>query len=467
MIRPAATLAASTIVLGLLSPLAPAAEPLAASGGYVAKKLPLPNDVLPSCMVVRADGSLVVGSMDGNVLVATDSDNDGQLDRYNRWAGTLPHWPLGLKADGDDLLIATRSAFLRLSDKDRDGWAERWLTLCDDWDVTKDHHDWTTGIARWPEGGWIVCPVTDDVRERPVKGRHHLRGKAVHVKPDGQVAIVAEGLRYPTGWTTRARDGKVFFTDNQGQQKTTCEIDQLVPGGWYGYASQADSPTGSGRPVVPPAVRIPYPWARSVNGLEFADTGGKFGPLEGQLILCEYNNRFILRASLEEVDGQTQGACYPFLENLLGPICVAFSPRGELYVGSLREPAWGGEPEQGAVYRVTDTGKRSFGIQELKAAHDGFRLTFFTPPADRTAATDPARYLVRRYHHVFQGAYHSPPVDEEVLHVASATLGADGQTVRLSLKEPLIPDRIYEVRTTLPNANPSAGHYTMNRVPKN
>ncbi|WP_406699860.1 hypothetical protein V5E97_13525 [Singulisphaera sp. Ch08] len=53
------------------------------------------------------------------------------------------------------------------------------------------------------------------------------------------------------------------------------------------------------------------------------------------------------------------------------------------------------------------------------------------------------------------------------MHVAKATLGPDGRTVRLSLKEPLIPDRIYEVRTTLPDANPGTCHYTMNRVPRN
>jgi glucose/arabinose dehydrogenase len=401
--------------------------------------------------------------MDGDIWRAVDTDRDGTLDTYRRWAGTLPHWPLGLLAEGDDLLVATRSALLRLSDRDKDGWAERWETLSDAWDVSRDHHDWTTGIARWPGGGWVVCPVTDDVRARDVQGRHHLRGKAVAIGKDGKTEVVAEGLRYPTGWATR-RDGAVFFTDNQGQQKTTCEIDRLVPGGWYGYPSQADPRNGPGTAVVTPIVRIPYPWARSVNGLAFADTGGRFGPLAGQLVLCEYNNRFLLRASLDEVNGQTQGACYPFLENLLGPLCLAFAPDGDLYVGSLREPAWGGEPEQGALYKVTFTGRPVFGIQEIKAMPAGFSLTFFTPPPDPSAATDPARYLVRRYHHVFQGSYHSPPVDEQALHVTSAALMADSRTLHLTLQEPLIADRIYEIRTTLP-ADPAIGHYTMSRVP--
>jgi len=458
-------------VVGIASSSAAAAEPrvVAVAAGYVARKLPLPPDVLPSCMAVRPDGTLMVGSMDGDVLLVNDSDHDPEAlpDHYTRWAGTLPHWPLGMRVEGADLLLSTRGALLRLSDRDHDGWAESWRTLSDAWDVSLDHHDWTTGIAAWRGGGWVVCPVTDDTRDRNVKGYHHLRGKAVHVAPDGRTEVLAEGLRFPTGWATRRRDGAVFFTDNQGQQKTTCEINRLEPGRWYGYPSRADSPSGPGTPYMPPVVRLPYPWARSVNGLEFADTGGAFGPVEGQLVLCEYNNRFILRASLETVDGEEQGACYPFLENLLGPLCLAFGPGGVLYVGSIREPSWGGEPEQGAIYRVTFTGRPGFGIQEVKARPDGFALTFFSPPADPSAATDRRRYLVRRYHHVFQGSYHSPPTDEENLNVSAVTPDptGDGRTLLITLREPPLADRIYEIRTTLPEANPFVAHYTMNRAP--
>ncbi len=321
-------------VIAGTSPGAAGPGPAVPPAGYVAKRLPLPPDVLPSCMTVRDDGTLVVGSMDGDIALVSDSDGDGTLDRYTRRAGTLPQWPLGLRAEGDDLLVAARGALLRLEGRDRDGRAERWSVVSDAWDVSRDHHDWTTGIARLPDGGWEVCPVTDDVRTKDITGRHHFRGKALRVAPDGSSRVLAEGLRYPTGWATRRKDDAVFFTDNQGQQKTTCEVDRLVPGGWYGYASQADPPSN------------------------------------------------------------------------------------------------------------------------------------FTPPADPSAATDPRHYRLRRYHHVFQGAYHSPPTAEQELQIESAALEPDGPTVRLTVGEAMIPDRIYELRTNLADAHPAVAHDTMNRVPR-
>ena len=456
----------SALLLGSIWPCSLATAQGLEAAGYRADRLPLPADVLPSCMAVRPDGTLAVGSMDGDVLLVVDEDGDGVPETYQRWAGTLPHWPLGMIAEGDDLVVSTRSALIRLSDGDGDGWAERWETISDAWDVSRDHHDWTTGIARRPDGSYVVSPVTDDVRERSVEGRHHLRGKAIAVDPeDGAVEVLAEGLRYPTGWATRP-DGAIVFTDNQGQQKTTCEINLLHPGTWYGYPSQDDPPSGPpGLESYSPSVRIPYPWARSVNGLAFAETGGHFGPIEGQLVLCEYNHRFLLRATLEEVDGATQGACYPFLGNLLGPLTLAFAPDGTLYVGSLREPAWGGEPEQGAIYRVRFTGAPSFGIAEVNAEADGFTLRFLGVPPEPGLVLDPARYALRRYRHVFQGSYHSPPTDVELLGVAEVVPGDDPDSVRLTLIEPHCADRIYEIRADLPGLEPDVAHYTMNRVP--
>lgn len=447
----------------LMLPLLIAAAP--PSIGYTARRLNLAADVLPSCMTTQPNGTIVIGSMDGDILQLRDTNSDGIPDSLHRWAGTLPHWPLGMMAEGDDLLVSTKSALLRLSDRDHDGWAERWRTVSDAWDVTKDHHDWTTGIVPWPKGGWIVAPATDDVRSKDVQGRHYLRGKAVHIAADGREEIIADGLRYVTGWAARPADGAIFFTDNQGQQKTSCEINRLVPGGWYGYPSKADVASTREQSYVTPTIRIPYPWARSVNGMTFVNAGGKFGPIDGQIILCEYNNKFLLRASLDEVNGTTQGAVYPFLDGLLGPVCLTFAPDGSLYVGNMRESAWGSEPEQGAIYRVAYDGKRPFGIREVKAIPGGFRIDFFDSIKARNDVAEAKTYRVRRFHHVFSGTYYSSVKDEETLTVQTVERGSDGTSVTIALAQPLIADRIYEIRVNLPDARPDMSFYTMTVVP--
>jgi hypothetical protein len=66
---------------------------------------------------------------------------------------------------------------------------------------------------------------------------------------------------------------------------------------------------------------------------------------------------------------------------------------------------------------------------------------------------------------VFQGSYHSPPTDVELLSVDEVEPGTDPRSVRLRLREPLIPGRIYEIRADLPGVEPDIAHYTMNRVP--
>ena len=357
---------------------------------------------------------------------------------------------------------------MRLCDDDGDGWAERWRTITDAWDVTRDHHDWTTGIARWPDGGLVVSPVTDDVRDPRHRGASLPPGQGDPGRPDdGAVDVLAEGLRYPTGWATRRGDGAVFFTDNQGQQKTTCEINRLVPGTWYGYPSQADPPDGPpdarrytpGGPHPVPLGTIGQRPCLRQHRRELRAAGRSACPLRVQQSLSPARHPGGRRRP--DAGGLLPVPRKPPRPDLRRPRART----ARLYVGSLREPAWGGEPEQGAIYQVRFTGTDGCGIREVTAEPDGFHVDFLAPP-DSTLAAEPDRYHVRRYHHVFQGSYHSPPTDEEDLHVASVRLAPDGRRVRLVLSEPLIPDRIYELRVNLPGADPDIAHYTMNRVPE-
>jgi hypothetical protein len=88
---------------------------------------------------------------------------------------------------------------------------------------------------------------------------------------------------------------------------------------------------------------------------------------------------------------------------------------------------------------------------------------------DKSAAATPANWSLSHYHYLYRQAYGSPQQDITPVKVTSATVSADGRTVRLKLPE-LRAGKIYELH----HANLSAAdgtaplhtsaYYTLNRV---
>jgi hypothetical protein len=177
-----------------------------------------------------------------------------------------------------------------------------------------------------------------------------------------------------------------------------------------------------------------------------------------------------VRADLERVNGQYQGACFPFWgKGLLGPLCLAFDRRGHLYVGSITEPGRMAQPDRGALYRIDFTGRVPFEIRSLHARPQGFRVVF-TRPADRRTARDPASYHVEHYRYEYTGAYGSPELDRTRVAVRRVNRAADGRSAELTT-DPLVRGRVYLVGA--PGVRSPAGEalvhptgaYTPNGVP--
>jgi hypothetical protein len=202
--------------------------------------------------------------------------------------------------------------------------------------------------------------------------------------------------------------------------------------------------------VTPPAIDIPHPWTRSVNGICFLDTpaalakdrGPLFGPFEGQLVGCEYDTRRLIRLSLQEVDGVYQGAAYPLslpaenpADGLLGPVVCAVSPQGELYIGNLRDSGWGGGNNIGDIVRVQfEPVKLPAGIAEVRAEKEGLRVTFMKP-VSRDKAADPANYRLASYRRESTPAYGGPDQDRRDETLAGVTVADDGLSALLKLRE--------------------------------
>jgi hypothetical protein len=297
-------------------------------------------------------------------------------------------------------------------------------------------------------------------------------GSAIRITPDatgGKVEEVAFGMRNPVGWTA-GPDGDIFFTDNQGNWMASNRLSHLVADRFYGFPNpkQAEHRT---KPVGPTAVWVPYAWARSINGVTYNNTGAKFGPFAGHFFLAEVmEGGAIIRAQLEKVKGQYQGACFPFWNRgLLGPVSLTFDPTGRLWVGGLTEPGWMRQPDRGALYSIEYAGEVPFEIEAIFVQPDGFRIRFTQVPNRRAA--EAVLYRIEHYRYEYSSAYGSRELDRTAVPVRAVTFNPEGRDVDLVLP-PLVKGRVYRFDFDLgitsakgePLANDRAA-YTLNEIP--
>jgi hypothetical protein len=280
---------------------------------------------------------------------------------------------------------------------------------------------------------------------------------------------IAYGFRNPVGWST-GPDGEIFYTDNQGEWVATNKLSHVVEGRYYGFPNPAQRQHVT-KPRGKTTIWVPYAWAKSINGVTYDHTGGKFGPFAGQFFLAELMfGGAIIRANVEKVNGVYQGACFPFWgQGLLGPVSLTFDPKGRLFVGGITEPGWMAQPDRGALFRLDYTGQLPFEMQSIHVRPRGFRIVFTRPPNPVTAR-EPASYQIEHYRYEYTGAYGSPELDRARLAIERVELSADGLSAEL-FTAPLVKDRVYMIHARGVRSDKGealvhpAGAYTLNEVP--
>jgi len=443
--------------------------------GFVGERLNLPADIMPTAFAWNAAGELVFTSLKGHVYIARDTDDDGIEDELVLFEEGLAV-PFGVIADGDALLVAHKPELIRLRDTDGDGRADERTVVADGWGYTDDYHDWTTGPVRDSEGNLYVAVGSDYAQKKRTSPLTRWRGTVLRIAPDGTVEPIARGMRYPIGIAADA-EGRLFVSDQQGVANTFNEVNHVVPGRFYGVAARDDQdPPEETRP----AVQIPHPWTRSVNGLAFLpeDLEGPWAPFAGHGVGFEYNNRFLVRFTTQEVNGELQGASYALTgtewdneqQTFLGPICGAVGPDGALYVGSIHDSGWLGGQNTGEIVRLRPDGsKLPNGIRELRATPEGFEIEFVRP-VDAKMAEEAANYQISGYTRVWEGSYATPDSGRYQPRIGKVQLSADGRVVRLAVDD-LREKYVYELTLSVRSADgsklsPEAAHYTMNSVPQ-
>jgi len=445
---------------------APPTIQLSVVPGFEATRLPIADQWMPTGLAWRPDGTLVVTSLKGRVWIARDSDGDGLEDRVAQFSDELAA-PFGAAAGQNYVDVINKYALLRLFDEDGDGRADRTRTLASGWGHTTDYHDWAVGLPKDKSGNYYVALACQQDNRSEAAAR--LRGKVVVLKPrtptadDPRVFAIKQisgGHRFPTG-IARRRDGAVFVTDNQGNYNPFNELNHVRQGARYGFINKLERKEGFAPPLTRPAINIPHPWTRSVNGICFLDTpqsvtaqSGRdvFGPFEGHLIGCEYDTRRLIRMSLQKVGDTYQGAAYPFSfdtppegDSLRGPLTCAVAPDGDLYIGSIRDSGWGGANNIGSLVRLKPTlADLPAGIAEVRAVRDGFEIEF-TVPVDTERAGRKSNYSVASYTRVSTPAYGGSDKNRRVENIRRAEVLDRGRAVRLEFDE-LRSRHVYEFR---------------------
>ncbi len=456
---------------------------------YTVEHFPVPPEIKLTVagMDFLPNGNLVVATFQGEVFIVEGATGKPKEARWRRFARGLNE-PGGLRVISGDIYVMQKCELTRLRDRDGDGTADTFECVSDAWGYTGNYHSFATGPIVDAQGnfyalitghrpirevsfmGWCL-KITPDSRNTPADARPAY-GDSWSTGP------FCSGLRVPNGFGEYRDD--LFMTDNQGHWIAANKLNHLRSGQFYGYPSASPSPLAQlngDTNFTPPAVWFPYAWVRSTSGIASITTE-RFGPFAGQMLVGEFQNAAVFRVALEQVNGQWQGAVFPFVKGFASGVNrIAFSPDGRLYAGGLRLGHWTSiAPQPHALDRVSFTGKVPFEIREIHVTANGFVLQF-TRALDAASAANLESWDALQYTYAYDGRHNAPEKDrdEKILgppvRITKAEVAADKLSVRLMI-EGLKPRHVILLRaadvldSTGVRLRNDTCHYTLNQIPR-
>lgn len=439
---------------------------------------------------VLADGRIAATIRKGEVWLVEGVYDDPPVDiAYTPIANAL-HEPLGVLVDGDDLLVVQRSELTRLSDTNEDEVVDVYATVSNAWGITGNYHEYAFGPKRDGQGNlWVTLNQTIGVQ---VTANDEWRGWGVIIREDGTLDPQCAGMRSPAGLGTNA-EGDMFFTDQQGNWVPAGSLHHMRKGSFFGHvdslkhARRPESPIEHPGTIPskiplpealerisvlkPPAVWFPYrKMGMSATDILTDLTGGDFGPFTGQMFTGDFTMARINRVYLEKVNGEYQGACFPFRKGFQSAVVrMAFGKDGSMFIGETNR-GWNSTGETSfGLQRLVWTGAVPFEIKTMQAEPDGFTLSF-TKPVDPKTAANPISYAISSYTYLYHQDYGSPEIDPLELTIEKIELSEDGMSARLYLN-PLRRYYVHELHA--PGLRDQDGgallhddaYYTLNEIP--
>ena len=440
-----------------------------------------------SSIALMPGKKVAIGTRRGDVWIAEGAyDTDLSKIKWTKFASNL-HEPLGMFWKAGSLYATQRPEHTRMTDKDGDGRADSFESVCSKWGINGNYHEYAFGSEPDKNGDvWVALCLTGSFT-----AESDWRGWCVRVTPEGKFIPTCSGLRSPGGIGANAK-GDMFYMDNQGVWNGSSSLKWLRPGSFQGnpmgnkFHALANlpappEPTSGSRILterlkfpefVPPAVILPHgKVGNSPSGIACDMAKGKFGPWENQMMIGEQTASQVQRVNLEFVNGLYQGACFHFLGGFeAGLIPVRMDQEdGTMFVGGSNR-GWGSRGSKPFTFeRVRFKGKVPFEMHDISAKNDGFEVTF-TQPVDAATAGSVASYAMDTFTYIYQSSYGSPEVDQTEPKIKSATVSADGLKVKLVV-EGLVRGHIHHLVAAGVKSKSgdelwhNEGWYTLNEIP--
>ncbi len=480
-------------------------------------RVPAPEGVILEVggLCTLPNGDLGVTTRRGDVYIV---ENPTSQHPFFRMFATGMHEVLGLAYKDGALYCAQRGELTKLVDANMDGKADVYETVYA-WPITGNYHEYSYGPKLAPDGSFFVtlnctCPPFWWHMQSQVP----WRGWALHIQENGSMEPWAAGMRSPCGISMI--DGELFYTDNQGDWVGSGSIIPIRKGGFMGHpaslvwANMPNSPVKvtqqqiyaknpppsieydkEGQEIKPqnndknkfvtlfdikkdvPDLQLPAVWLpHGILGISNSEIvkipEGTFGPFAGQLLVGDQGQSMIDRVFMEKVNGEYQGASWPFRSGFQsGILRLAWAKDGSLIAGETNR-GWGsaGEATEG-LQRLVWNNRMPFEMRAVRAMPDGFEIEF-TKPVNKKYAQDLASYSVESYIYKYQGVYGSPPVNTEKCTVRGVKISDDGMKARIIVDNL----RRYYIHTITLNGiqdqessnslvHPVA-YYTLNNIPE-
>ncbi len=484
------------------APLVKAASTAKLPAGYSIENYYPPKDNYGRDQLFEALGLSV--AKDGSVVVATRS--------AGLWRIVNGEWRLFAEGlfdslgvvveDGKGLTVVAgqKAELTRVSDTNGDGIADKYETLFDAHSYHANYHSYMHGPVRGADGAYyLALNLVHDGGGTAYMGGGSVMGTwggfngwAVRVEGSGKFQLFAYGLRSPAS-VGAAPDGRIWYTDNQGDFVGTSKMFELKKDRFYGHpAGLVDLPG-----MTPDSPEIAYDrWAdrrekavilfphnRVANspGNPAWLTQKKFGPFAGQMVIGDQTQSNLLRVVTQKVGDVEQGSVMPFFEGLeSGVMRPVFLPDGSLLLGQTGRGWQAKGGKVASLQHVRWDGKTvAPQILDMQASAQGFRINL-TQPLGNGVSEAILKSALSLESWTYRDApdYGSPELDLHGEDTTAIVIGKDRRSIDITLASteqktvhPRQIARVYHLKLasqTLFDANAPAelnAYYTLRQFP--